>query len=225
MPIIGGLDIHRKQITFDYADLDTGEVQRGQMLPAGRQHLRAWLKRFDGVPGVAFAFEACTGWRYVAGELAAAGIGAHLAEPADTAALRGRKRHAKTDRTGSRHLRQLLADGRLPGCWIPPEQVLECRALLETNHALRRENTAWVQRAPAVLLAGSPAVTAAIGRAWGRGRDGGGGGGGLSLHRVGAGGQGLRRPGTVGLEYTIRAVTCVFSWQPGDVRRRSGIRV
>ena len=51
------------------------------------------------------------------------------------------------------------------------QQVLECRALLETNYALRRENTAWVQRAPAVLLVGSPAVTAAIGRAWGRGRD------------------------------------------------------
>jgi transposase len=152
MPIIGGLDIHRKQITFDYADLDTGEVQRGQIAPAGRGDLRAWLKRFDGVPGVAFAFEACTGWRYVAGELAAAGIGAHLAEPADTAALRGRKRHAKTDRTDSRHLRQLLADGRLPECWIPPEHVLECRALLETYHALRREHAAWVQRCHAVLF-------------------------------------------------------------------------
>jgi hypothetical protein len=41
--------------------------------------------------------EGCAGWRYVAEELAAAGIAAHLAEPADTAARRGRKRHAKTD--------------------------------------------------------------------------------------------------------------------------------
>jgi transposase len=152
MPIIGGLDIHRKQITFDFLDVVTGEVQRGQICPADRQHLRAWLRRFGGVPGVAFAFEGCTGWRYVAGELAAAGIEAHLAEPADTAALRGRKRHAKTDRTDSRHLRELLAGGRLPECWIPPEQVLECRALLETYHALRREHTAWVQRAHAVLF-------------------------------------------------------------------------
>ena len=64
--------------------------------------------------------EGCTGWRYVAEELAAAGVAAHLAEPADTAALRGRKRHAKTDKTDSRHLRTLLAEGRLPECWIPP---------------------------------------------------------------------------------------------------------
>jgi transposase len=165
MPIIGGLDIHRKQITFDYLDLVTGEVQRGQISPADRQHLRAWLKRFAGMPDVAFAFEACTGWRYVAQELAAAGIQAHLAEPADTAALRGRKRHAKTDRTDSRHLRQLLADGRLPECWIPPEQVLECRALLETYHALRREHTAWVQRAHAVLFHQGAPVFHALGEA------------------------------------------------------------
>ena len=63
---------------------------------------------------------------------------------ADTAALRGRKRHAKTDKTDSRHLRQLLADGRLPECWVPPPHVLECRALLELYHDLRVEHTAWV---------------------------------------------------------------------------------
>jgi transposase len=152
MPIVGGMDIHRKQITFDYVDLVTGEVQCGQIAPADRVHLRAWLERFAGVPGVAFAFEACTGWRYVAAELARAGVEAHLAEPAETAAARGRKKRAKTDRADARLLRELLAQGRVPGCWIPPEQVLECRALLETYHALRREHTAWVQRAHAVLF-------------------------------------------------------------------------
>jgi hypothetical protein len=55
----------------------------------------------------------------VAEELAAAGITAHLAEPADTAARRGRKRHAKTDKTDARHLRMLLAEGRLPECRVP----------------------------------------------------------------------------------------------------------
>ena len=29
MPIVGGLDIHRKQITFDCLDTETGEVKRG----------------------------------------------------------------------------------------------------------------------------------------------------------------------------------------------------
>ena len=46
MPIVGGLDIHRKQITFDYLDTATGQVRRGQVSPADREHLRAWLARF-----------------------------------------------------------------------------------------------------------------------------------------------------------------------------------
>jgi hypothetical protein len=29
MSIVGGLDIHRKQITFDYLDTVTGQVRRG----------------------------------------------------------------------------------------------------------------------------------------------------------------------------------------------------
>ena len=114
MPIVGGLDIHRKQITFDYLDTVTGEVKRGQIAPADRAHLRAWLARFAGWDDAAFAVEGCAGWRYVTEELAAAGIAAHLGEPADTAALRGRKRHAKTDKTDARHLRTLLAEGLVP---------------------------------------------------------------------------------------------------------------
>src|SRR5256885_10505567 len=161
MPIVGGLDIHRKQITFDYLDTVTGEVRRGQISPADRAHLRAWLARFAGHHDVAFALEGCTGWRYVAGELAAAGIAAHVGEPADTAFARGRKRHAKTDKTDCRHLRLLLAEGRLPECWIPPGHILECRALLETYHDLRAEHTAWVQRIHAVLFhQGAPALGA-----------------------------------------------------------------
>lgn len=152
MPIVGGLDIHRKQLTFDHLDTVTGEARRGQIAPADRAHLRAWLARFAGRDDVAFALEGCTGWRYVAEELAAAGVAAHLGEPADTAAARGRKRHAKTDKTDCRHLRQLLAEGRLPECWIPPAQILECRALLETYHDLRRERTAWAQRIHAVFF-------------------------------------------------------------------------
>ena len=152
MPIVGGLDIHRKQVTFDYLDTATGEVRRGQIAPADRARLRSWLARFAGRDGVAFALEGCTGWRYVAEELAAAGVAAHAAEPAGTAFARGRKRHAKTGRTDSRHLRVLLEQGRLPECWIPPAQVLECRALLEAYHDLRREHTAWIERIHAVFF-------------------------------------------------------------------------
>ena len=152
MPIVGGLDIHRRQITFDYPGTVTGQVCRGQISPADREHLRAWLARFAGRDDVAFAVEGCAGWRYVTEELAAAGITAHLAEPAGTAARRGRKRHAKTGKTDARHLRMLLAEGRLPECWIPPGHILECRALLELYNDLRRERTAWAQRIHAVLF-------------------------------------------------------------------------
>jgi transposase len=159
MPIVGGLDIHRKQITFDYPGTATGQVRRGQVAPAGREHLRGWLARFAGREDAAFALEGCTGWRYVAGELAAAGIMVHLAEPADTAFARGRKRHAKTDKTDCRHLRTLLAEGRLPECWIPPGHILEYRALLELYNDLRREHTAWAQRIHAVFFhQGAPAL-------------------------------------------------------------------
>src|SRR5260370_897223 len=72
MPIAGGLDIHRKQLTFDYLDTVTGEVKRGQIAPADRVRLRAWLAPFAGRDGVAFAVEGRTGGRDAAEELAAA---------------------------------------------------------------------------------------------------------------------------------------------------------
>ncbi len=152
MSIVGGLDIHRKQLTFDYVDRATGELKRGQISPADRRHLAVWLRRFDGVADVEFAAEGCTGWRYVIEELRRAGVKAQLAEPADTAAARGRKKRAKTDRADSKLLRELLDAGRIPRCWIPPEQVLEQRALLGLYHDLRREHTGWVQRIHAVLF-------------------------------------------------------------------------
>lgn len=156
MSIVGGLDVHRQQITFDYVDTATGQVSTGQIPAADRRVFADWLtRRFQGYPDpgqVEFSVEGCAGWRYVAEELAAAGMVAHLAEPAQTATLRGRKKRAKTDRADARHLRDLLAQDRLPECWIPPEQVLEARALLGTYHDLRREHTAWVQRIHAVLF-------------------------------------------------------------------------
>jgi transposase len=74
MSIVGGLDIHRKQLTFDYVEEETGRWERGRITPADREHLAGWLSRFDGVDGVAFVMEGCTGWRYVAEEMRAAGV-------------------------------------------------------------------------------------------------------------------------------------------------------
>jgi transposase len=160
MAIVGGFDIHRKQVTFDYLDTVTGQVRRGRIDPACRLVLRDWLAaRFGGRDDVTFAVEGCTGWRFVVEELARAGVTALLAEPADTAHLRGPKKHAKTDKTDSRHLRVLAAEGRLPLSWIPPEQVLELRALLQLYRDLAEERTAWSQRIHATLFhQGVPAM-------------------------------------------------------------------
>ena len=159
MRIVGGLDVHRRQITFDYLDERSGQTRRGRIAPADRMLLRRWLQDTVVDSPAAFAVEACTGWRFVVEELHRAGVEAHLAEPADTAAARGPKRWAKTDRTDARHLRELLAGGRLPESWIPPEQVLEMRATLELFKDLREEHTAWVQRIHAILLhQGAPAI-------------------------------------------------------------------
>ena len=121
-------------------------MKRGRVVPADRPHLRAWLPRFAGQDDVHFALEGCTGWRYIAEELAAAGITPHLAEPADTAALRGKKRHAKTDKTDTRHLRAHLMAGNLPECWIPPEHVLEARAVVRLYKDLLDKRGALAER-------------------------------------------------------------------------------
>src|SRR6266568_4429942 len=151
MSIVGGLDIHRKQITFDYVDTETGEARRGQVCPADREHLAKWLARFAG-QDAHFALEGCTGWRYVAEEIIAAGLTPHLADPAETAHLRGPKRRAKTDRADARHQRVLLEQGRLPECWIPPSHVLECRALLETAEGAAALQAAAARCSPAGQL-------------------------------------------------------------------------
>jgi transposase len=161
--ILGGIDVHRAQLTYDYVDVATGEVHVGRVAPANRGELRVWLKRFDGLDDVAFALEGCTGWRYVVEELVDAGVTAHVAEPAETAALRGKKSRAKTDRADARHLRQLLVDGRVPESWIPPGHVLDARVLVRLYKDLVDERTGWLQRVHATLFHhGVPAVAASL---------------------------------------------------------------
>jgi len=160
MTIVGGFDVHRAQITFDYLDTDSGEINTGQIRPATRQVLRTWLSRFDGCGQMAFAVEGCTGWRFVVEELIAGGVEPHLAEPADTATQRGRKKRAKTDRADARLLRELLTQRRLPESWIPPAHMLEVRTLGRLYVTLMDERRRWQQRIQAQLFhQGVPAVS------------------------------------------------------------------
>jgi hypothetical protein len=170
MAIIGGFDLHRRQLTYDYLDVVTGEVERGRVVPADRARLRSFLARFHGQGEMAFAVEGCTGWRYVVEELQRAGIQAHLAEPAETAAKRGRKRRAKTDRSDARHLRELLVKQDLPQSWIPPAHVLEARARVRLYKDLEEERTAWLQRVHATLYHQGVPVIASLTSAEGQAR-------------------------------------------------------
>ncbi len=168
MTMVGGFDIHRQQITFDYVD-DDGLMRWGRIRPATRKTLRAWLAEHCPEGGE-FALEGCTGWRYVSEELAAAGMVAHLGDPAEIAALRGPKKRAKTDRADARLLRTLLLEGRFPESWIPPAHVLEVRTLGRLYCALMDERRAWQQRIHAQLFhQGCPPISALLSVA---GRDG-----------------------------------------------------
>src|SRR5215204_510672 len=150
MAIVMGLDQHRAQITAEWIDTDTGELGRARVSPAHRDDVRKFFGRFAGQP-LEVALEATTGWRFVVEELRAVGAEVHLAEPAETAARRGNKKRAKTDRADARHLRELLMIGRLPESWIPPEHLLELRSKVRLRHTLVDQRGEWQQRIQAVL--------------------------------------------------------------------------
>jgi len=89
--------------------------------------------------------------RFVVDELRRVGAVAHLAEPAETAGLRGPKKRAKNDRSDARHLRELLMVGRLPESWIPPDHILDLRARVRLRHTLSEQRGEWQQRIQATL--------------------------------------------------------------------------
>ncbi len=156
MSMVCGLDLHRGQITFDALQVESGEVWRGRVRQPDRARFREWLtnelapRAKDGP--VEVVVEGCTGWRYVVEEVTAAGFVAHVAEPADTQAARGRKKRAKTDRSDAKLLRELLQSGDLPESWIPPEGVLEWRERIRLYKTLLDQRRMWIQRIHAELF-------------------------------------------------------------------------
>jgi len=120
-------------------------------MPVLRETVREFLVPFKG-RDAHFALEATTGWRFVAEELVRAGLTAHLAEPAETATLRGTKRRAKTDRRDCDHMVDLLISRRLPESWLPPSHVLEIRTLVRLRKDLAEDHREWQQRLQAQLF-------------------------------------------------------------------------
>ena len=150
MTIVMDLDQHRAQITAEWIDTSTGEVSRQRVAPAHRAGVRRFAERFGDIE-LEVALEATTGWRFVVEEFTAVGARVHLAEPAETAARRGTKKRAKSDRADARHLRELLMVGRLPESWIPSEHLLDLRARVRLRHTLVEQRREWQQRIQAVL--------------------------------------------------------------------------
>src|SRR4051812_37867247 len=164
-----GLDQHRAQISAEWIDTATGEVSRARVAPADRAGVRRFAARFGGEE-LEVALEATTCWRFVVEEFGAVGARVHLAEPAETAARRGTKKRAKSDRADARHLRELVMVGRLPESWIPPAHLLDLRARVRLRHTLVDQRREWQQRMQAVLYHhGAPArggLLTAESRAW-----------------------------------------------------------
>src|SRR5258708_26042276 len=97
MEMVGGLDLHRSQITFRTVDLRTGEVQRGKIHPGAREAVREWLEHFEPGTDAHFALEGTTGWRFVVEEIERRGFSPPPARPPPRGERRGAKTLAPTD--------------------------------------------------------------------------------------------------------------------------------
>ena len=150
MAIVMGLDQHRAQITAEWIDTDTGEVSRSRISPAHRAGVRKFAERFRGQE-LEVGLEATTGWRLVAEEMRRVGAVVPLAAPAETAARRGNKKRAKSDRADARHVRELLMIGRLPESWIAPDHLLDLRSRVRLRHTLSHQRGEWQPRIQAGL--------------------------------------------------------------------------
>jgi transposase len=123
MSIIGGLEVHRAQLTFDGVDRPSGEAHRRRIAPATRAGLRAgWgaaLGRGRVRGGGLYRLAVC----------GRGGPGGRVPRPPGRAGRDQQparsKRQAKTDRSDARLLRELLEQGRLPCSWIPPGWILD----------------------------------------------------------------------------------------------------
>ena len=167
MSMVCGLDLHRGQITFDALEVESGRGVAGPYLVAGPGPVSSMAGRRVGA---ASAWRAGELWRWRAApggamwsrRSVAAGFEAHVAEPADTQAARGRKKHAKTDRSDARsdarvaperrparergsRPKRCWSGGSGSGCTRPCSISAECGSSASTPSC---SSTAWPARRP-----------------------------------------------------------------------------
>ena len=145
MTMVCGLDLHRRQITFDALEVESGQVWTGRVWQPDRERLRRWLREdvTEHAHGgaVAFAVEGCTGWRYVVEEVVAAGF--RRMSPSRPRRRRrvARKRRAKTDRSDAGCCVSCWSRGGFRSRGSRRRSVLEARALVRLYKDLLDERT------------------------------------------------------------------------------------
>ena len=138
--IVMGLDQHRAQITAEWLDTATRRDRRarGSRRPTARGVRRVrWPLPWPGARGRVGGDDRAGGSSSRSSH--AVGARVHLAEPAETAARRGTKKRAKSDRADARHLRELLMVGPAAGVMDPARaSARAARPRPAAAHARRR---------------------------------------------------------------------------------------
>ena len=147
--LYAAIDIHKRTFQAAVLDVETGETVE-RRFGATREELSDWAMPLQGKLA-AVAIEATNGWRWVWRELSARGFDLRLVDPAQTKALRGRIKRAKTDRLDARWLCVLLAKEMLPESWLPPAEIRALRDQTRLRKALAEDRTRWAQRLHALF--------------------------------------------------------------------------
>ena len=169
MTMVGGFDVHRKQITFDYVDTDRVGALRGRSVRRrGRRCGAGWAStarpgmrssRWRAAPGGGMwsrSWPRRVWWRIWVIRPRSRRCGVRRSAPRPTGPMRG-------------CCARCCWRAGYPESWIPPAHVLEMRTLGRLYCTLMDERRAWQQRIHAQLFhQGCPPIKALL---IGAGRD------------------------------------------------------
>jgi transposase len=145
MSVYVGIDVHRKRSQVAVVTED-GTVRLNRNVVNGSEPFLRLIG--DLAPGTPVAFEAASGWSWLAGLLEDYGFDAHLVHPLRCKAIASAR--LKNDKVDAAILAQLLRADLLPEAWLAPPQVRQLRALLRHWASLVRLGTQLRNRIHAV---------------------------------------------------------------------------
>src|SRR6266705_2108477 len=145
MSVYVGIDVHRKRSQVEVVTED-GQVQLNKNVVNGSEPM---LRLTGELPsGTPVAFEAASGWSWLAELLEDYGFEAHMVHPLRCKAIASAR--LKNDKVDAAILAQLLRADLLPGAWIAPAKVRQLRAQLRHRASLVRLGTQLRNRIHAV---------------------------------------------------------------------------